>query len=400
MTYRVALLAAAGVMALGTASAQDKDGYYISGGLGYAWEYGENDFESDGNAVPTEFDTNIDTDAGFATHGAIGKYFSNGLRGEIEMSYRLVDVDSLPGDGTASWNGFGSIDGNMSAVATMVNVLKDFQVTEKLTPYVGAGVGVAQVRFDFDNVDDIPAATSPADAGGNGYRIFMKNRDYVPAFQLRAGARYDLTEKLALDVGYRYLQTGQYDSEAFVNNPVADVTGDYRVHETTVGLVYNFGGGAAAATAAAAAPAATAAAVPQTKTCFDGTVVPMGQECPVVDEDALTPAELRTVVYFDLDSSRLTPAAEALLRRRADEASDVDLVEVVVSGNTDTTGSAGYNQRLSQRRAEVVKDALVGFGIDVSKIRIRALGETNLARATADGVNEPLNRRTEVEFDF
>lgn len=404
MSKRFALLAAAGTLALGTAHAQDDNkGYYGAAGLGYAYEYGNNDFESDGNAFPTEFDTRLDTTGGFATYGALGKYFQRGLRGEVEVSYRLQDIDSLPGDGTASWNGFPSAGdiGNMSAVATMVNVLKDFELTERLTPYVGVGVGIVQVRMDFDNVDDIPQATTPAQAGAPGYRIFAKNQDYVPGVQARAGVSFDISDRLAFDVGYRYLQTGQYDTEAFVNNQVADVQGDYRVHETTFGLRYSFGarGAAAAATGAGAAAAAQEPEV-QTKTCFDGTVVPMGQPCPEIEEDALTPEELRTVVYFDLNSAELTPAAEQLLRRRASEASEVDLIEVVVSGNTDTSGSASYNERLSERRAEVVREALVSFGIDRSKIEIRALGETNLARETGDGVVEPLNRRTEVEFDF
>ena len=61
---------------------------------------------------------------------------------------------------------------------------------------------------------------------------------------------------------------------------------------------------------------------------------------------------------------------------------------------------AHYNQRLSQRRANVVRDALVANGIDSSVISIEALGESNPAKPTADGIREPLNRRTEVEFEF
>ncbi|MEM1381270.1 MAG: OmpA family protein [Pseudomonadota bacterium] len=416
MSYRIALLAAAGTLALSAASAQDDEkGYYGAAGLGYAYGIGNNDFQSDEADTTAftnirSFDSALDTNGGLATYGAIGKYFDWNLRGEVELSYRLTDIETLPGERRAAdadvqgdgefFVGFlsnGDI-GNMSAISTMVNVYRDFEITEKLTPYAGFGVGVTQLRFDFDNVDDVPAATNTAQAGTTGYRVFMKNADYVPAFQIRGGASYAITDDLSFDIGYRYLQTGRYDTEAFINNEVTDVTGDYRVHETTFGLRYAFG---AKGGAYLPRPAATNAAPEvQTKTCFDGTVVPMGQDCPTVDEDALTPEELRTVVYFDLDSAVLTPAARTLLQNRAAQAAEVDLIEVIVSGNTDTTGSADYNRRLSARRAEVVRQALVGFGVDQSKIRVRALGETNLARQTPDGVKEPLNRRSEVEFRF
>ena len=424
MKYRIALLAAAGTLALGTAYAQEDKGYYGAVGLGYAWEYGLNDFDSDNKDTTTftditSFDSSVDTSGGIATYYALGKYMNRGLRGEVELSWRLQDVDALPGeqapnsdvqgDGAffAGFPGGGDQIGSAKVGAIMVNVLKDFAVTEKLTPYVGAGIGLARVRYEMGNLDDVPVLVTSTNQAQSGYRISMADPAYVPAFQGRAGVRSQISENLSAELGYRYLQTGRYDMEAYVNNttPVTtDVTGDYSVHETTFGLRYSFGNfampwkkGSKPAEVATAAPAQPEV---QTKTCFDGTVVPMGEACPEVAEDALTPAELNTVVYFEINSAELGAPAEALLRRRANEASEVELIEVVVSGGTDTTGTAGYNQRLSERRAAVVREALVRFGIDADKIRVVALGESSLARPTADGVDEPLNRRTEVEFDF
>jgi hypothetical protein len=48
----------------------------------------------------------------------------------------------------------------------------------------------------------------------------------------------------------------------------------------------------------------------------------------------------------------------------------------------------------------VVRDALVARGIAAGSIRSEARGETDLARATRDGVREPLNRRTAVTISF
>ena len=69
---------------------------------------------------------------------------------------------------------------------------------------------------------------------------------------------------------------------------------------------------------------------------------------------------------------------------------------VSIAGHTDTSGASAYNQRLSQRRADIVGEALVARGIDASLISEEAKGETDLAKATRDGVREPLNRRSEV----
>jgi outer membrane protein OmpA-like peptidoglycan-associated protein len=71
-----------------------------------------------------------------------------------------------------------------------------------------------------------------------------------------------------------------------------------------------------------------------------------------------------------------------------------------VVGHTDTSGSAAYNVGLSERRAGVVRDALIARGMNAGAINTQARGETELARATANGVREPLNRRTAVTISF
>jgi flagellar motor protein MotB len=73
---------------------------------------------------------------------------------------------------------------------------------------------------------------------------------------------------------------------------------------------------------------------------------------------------------------------------------------VLVVGHTDTSGSAAYNLGLSNRRARTVADALVAAGVNGGVVSLDGRGETQLARATADGVREPLNRRATVDINF
>ncbi|WP_335306728.1 OmpA family protein [Sphingomonas adhaesiva] len=69
---------------------------------------------------------------------------------------------------------------------------------------------------------------------------------------------------------------------------------------------------------------------------------------------------------------------------------------MAVVGHADRSGSAGFNQRLSQRRAEAVAAALVAEGMPRSAVSVRAVGERDPAVPTADGVREPANRRVAI----
>jgi outer membrane protein OmpA-like peptidoglycan-associated protein len=400
MINRLLLAASVATLAIGTASAQtmEKEGYYGSVGIGAAFGAEDNDFESDGAVVPAPFDSSIDTQTGPAYYAALGKYLNGGFRGEIETSFRSQDIDSFEPNG--GFGGFpGDNVGDVGLFTGMVNIIKDFG-DARLRPYLGVGFGVAVFNLEADNSDIVNPGAFPNAQSlvANGYRVSLDDEDTVTAVQGLAGASFAVTDRIDLDVGYRYIQTGEFDFDADINNVSAPVSGEYSNHEVRAALRFDFG-----APVAAPAPVAQPRPQPQpqTKTCFDGSVVAMGTPCPTAaEEDQLTAAELRTVVYFEFDRAELTDQADAILRRRAQEAETVDLIEVLVSGNTDTSGSASYNQRLSARRAEVVRNALVNYGVPQGKIRVRALGESNLAKPTADGVREPLNRRTEVEFDF
>jgi OOP family OmpA-OmpF porin len=101
-------------------------------------------------------------------------------------------------------------------------------------------------------------------------------------------------------------------------------------------------------------------------------------------------------VYFDFDSwtisgEQLTVLQQAIATARAGGQSRITIV-----GHTDTSGSAAYNQRLSERRANVVAEALVDMGARREAIQVSGVGESDLEVPTRDGVREPRNRRAIV----
>ncbi|SIN72374.1 Outer membrane protein OmpA [Sulfurivirga caldicuralii] len=72
--------------------------------------------------------------------------------------------------------------------------------------------------------------------------------------------------------------------------------------------------------------------------------------------------------------------------------------KIIIKGYTDPRGSAQYNLKLSERRAEAVKDYLVKNGIDASRIEVQAFGETQLVCTDMTPECLQMNRRVEIEF--
>ena len=106
------------------------------------------------------------------------------------------------------------------------------------------------------------------------------------------------------------------------------------------------------------------------------------------------------MVYFDWDRSDLTAEARSVITQAANYAKSGQPTRVLVVGHADTSGSAAYNIGLSNRRARTTADALVAQGVAGGVISLNGVGETQLAKATADGVREPLNRRATIDINF
>lgn len=68
--------------------------------------------------------------------------------------------------------------------------------------------------------------------------------------------------------------------------------------------------------------------------------------------------------FFDFDSPVLKPEAKIKLEALVERTRDIKLEAIIAVGQTDTTGTSGYNQILSKRRADAVKDYLVSLGVE------------------------------------
>ncbi|MCA9877919.1 MAG: OmpA family protein [Thermomicrobiales bacterium] len=112
-------------------------------------------------------------------------------------------------------------------------------------------------------------------------------------------------------------------------------------------------------------------------------------------DDAPNYQPFNLMVTFELNSSALTSQARANIDEFAEALQDLRLskVHMFVDGHTDRTGSAEYNQELSERRANAVVGYLVQRGVPLDRLTARGFGETR--PVDADGYDEA-NRRVET----
>ena len=121
----------------------------------------------------------------------------------------------------------------------------------------------------------------------------------------------------------------------------------------------------------------------------------------MVQEPAPVPLEQAMfIVFFDWDKSNLTGGAEDVLDAVAKEVKGRDDVsKVTIVGHTDSSGANKYNEKLSNKRGNSVKDGLVARGVDAAMIEVSAKGEDDLLVKTADNVREPANRRVQIGLE-
>ncbi len=158
--------------------------------------------DSDNNNVNVSFDNA----ANFA--GMIGYRENENIRGEIELSYRDVNVKDVTAFGSTV-----SIDGKLATATILLNAFYDFTINEPIKPYLSVGVGTSMHNIEVE--------------------YFSSENDTVFTYQLGAGFSYDWNDTSALTIGYRYL-----DGEDL--NFGGDQDFEYSSHEIRSGIRFYF----------------------------------------------------------------------------------------------------------------------------------------------------------------
>ncbi|MDA0338371.1 MAG: OmpA family protein, partial [Proteobacteria bacterium] len=83
------------------------------------------------------------------------------------------------------------------------------------------------------------------------------------------------------------------------------------------------------------------------------------------------------LVFFDFDKSDITPESANVIRQAADRAKNAGAASIQVIGHADRSGSTAYNERLSIRRANAVRDELARNGISSGDVNVEGRGESD-----------------------
>jgi OmpA-OmpF porin, OOP family len=103
-------------------------------------------------------------------------------------------------------------------------------------------------------------------------------------------------------------------------------------------------------------------------------------------------------VLFEYDSQKLLPGSYNTLNEVIAILKKYPDWKIKISGHTDNAGSVEYNQVLSERRAQSVKDYIISQDISEERIQTKGYGKSKLIAAGTDEKSQRMNRRVEVQF--
>ncbi len=292
----------------------------------------------------------------------VGKFFGNNL--SVDLEYDEFEADfrgyntAVPGATYDSWK------------LSTLGLMGRYYVTDwNFRPFLAAGIGRTKHRSVLDEGKDT-------------------------ALSLGVG----LQGQLAKHFSVRAQALWRNDNDGTSLAP----RGHFQDFFYSIGLSYDFGGVDAPppATAAPSAPPP-----PPSNPDLDGDGVPNERDkCPntrpgaVVDLDGCEVEAVISLdgVYFDFDKATLRPEGIAVLNDASALLKTNERVVVEIAGHTDSVGSEQYNQGLSERRANTVRDYLVSQGITATRLTARGYGELQPVATNDTDEGRQLNRRVEM----
>ncbi|MES2603802.1 MAG: OmpA family protein [Pseudomonadota bacterium] len=264
-----------------------------------------------------------------------GSYFDLG-----KFGYRAVLVPDA------------NLAANIRPIGYAFDVVGFLPVSDATSLFARAGLTYAETReyFSARNLASFP---------------FAKNDNAESNLKYGFGLQHDFTDNLGMRV----------EAERYRIEEPMGLADDVDMY--SVGVVYRFGTKAAAPAPAAAPVAAAPRAAP----------APAPAPATPPPPAAPTRITLMADTAFDFDKATLKPEGRAELDKLIADLRTLDYGSITVDGHTDRIGSDQYNQDLSQRRAQAVKDYLVSTG-NIATAKVNANGEGESSPVTrADQCN-------------
>lgn len=238
----------------------------------------------------------------------------------------------------------GSLSGQIKLQGLNLDLVGTLPLTERLSVLGRVGAQAARARDSFSGTGAVSVTDPNPSKRSIGYKF-------------GAGLQYEVSPSFWI----------RGEAERYRINDAVGNRGD--VNMFSVSLVFPFG----RTPAPAPRPVVTYVAPPPVEAPPPPPPPPVVVAAPVAPV-VVAPPERRRVSFsaeslFTFDKSALRPEGKAALDKFAGELAGTRFETITVEGHTDRLGSQVYNQKLSQRRADAVKDYLVASGkVDAAKV--------------------------------
>jgi opacity protein-like surface antigen len=187
---------------------------------------------------------------GFLIGGAIGAQVSENFRAEVEVSHAQLDTKTTVDDYVLFDSGASYSENDkdeLNELFIMANMWFSFPISSVFSPYIGGGVGVANVDAHFGVGEFQVNTTQPPDT----FSASIDADSWNFAYQLGAGILIGLSDHFAIDLGYRFkaIPNVDLDDPEFCGGkdcypPVVDFKADhdFDIHEhvAQIGLTIGF----------------------------------------------------------------------------------------------------------------------------------------------------------------
>lgn len=268
---------------------------------------------------------------------AIGNNLSEAWSAELNLN------------GARPGNLYGS--GHLGLYSASLDVLRVWNRSGRFAPYLEAGLGALQVSPSCSGCSNSTFFAS--EAGLGAFIKLWENGDATRSLMLRP------------DFKVRFDRPFQQPS--------------YFDYLYTLGVVFTFGAPPPSPAAAAPPPPPPAAAPPPPP--------PPPPPAPVPQDVVLEG------VNFETNSAVLTADSKPVLDQVAQGLREHSGMRVEVQGHTDSTGTPAYNLKLSERRANAVRDYLISQGVAATQLSAKGYGQTQPVASNATAAGRASNRR-------
>lgn len=324
----------------------------------------------------------------------------------LDFAFMTLDRTNGPNDSVIAQRGTSFDTENFNT-----NLMLRFKPLEtRLNPYIAAGIGGNFLQHNDIRVDE---------------------SDFVFSIPFGWGVNYELKDNIMINMQMTYnrsfndkIDNYPISSSETVfdvgSNPDLDGVDHDDWMTLTIGAVYTFGGGETmsleerllrqsmqnleAAEDASSQASAKLRKAEELNEQTEEALENLKQAQNMTQEQAdMIRAEIVRVVnniQFEFDKSRIIEPAYDELNSLADIMKAYPKMSIDIAGHADERGPRSYNEKLSMRRAESVRDYLVEQGVDASKISIVALGETEPLMSGNSATAYAQNRSVQVTLHY